>query len=144
MIDKISLIFAPYNLLDNSHFFKVYLLKIGPIFVGSSLFYLNKNTSEFVFPPQITSQPILPYHTDYDSFAIYDFWLIPKKSILHSTKLTIYYFQYKQLHNLRSFDIWYLRKISVEILGVRLMKILLFCHHYVLVLTINKTMFARG
>ena len=51
MIDKISLIFAPYNLLDNSHFFKVYLLKIGPIFVGSSLFYLNKNTSEFVFPP---------------------------------------------------------------------------------------------
>ena len=38
----------------------------------------------------------------------------------------------------------YLRKISVEMLGVRLMKILLFCHHYVLVLTINKTMFARG
>ena len=84
------------------------------------------------------------YHNINDSFAIYDFWLLPKKSILHSTKLTIYYFQFKQLHNLRSFDIWYLHKISVEILGVRLMKISLFCHHYVLVLTINKTMFARG
>ena len=45
MIDKISWIFATYNL------FKVYLLKIGPIFVDSSPFYLNKNMSEFVFPP---------------------------------------------------------------------------------------------